>query len=294
MSIAENLKRYRNKNQLSQEELAEKLAISRQSISKWETGENLPSIDNLITLSEILSVSLDELATGGEYLRLPFDFGKPKSKRPVWFLFSPYIVMWSIVLLNYKEAVQSVLDLFLFIAFPSAIAVMFKFGPCRFINYKAYYRYFTVTKAGINYVPEQKGIRFFATWFLAYFSIRKTEFIKYSEIESVRIWVDNYRFLPRLDPSAPLPARQFNRLQEKFTLTLITKEQQTIVLDLSRYFYPESKERGCLYSIIQLMKNKNIKIVDKQGLLKAIRDKESVLPKSQEYTTEIIKKVRYK
>lgn len=51
----------RKKNGLSQEELAEKLGVSRQSISKWESGTSLPEIDKLILLSEYFNVSVDYL-----------------------------------------------------------------------------------------------------------------------------------------------------------------------------------------------------------------------------------------
>ncbi len=46
---------------LSQEELAEKLGVSRQAVSKWECGESLPDTDNLITISKLYNVSLDAL-----------------------------------------------------------------------------------------------------------------------------------------------------------------------------------------------------------------------------------------
>lgn len=51
----------RKRNGLSQGELAEKLGVSRQAVSKWECGESLPDTDNLITISKLFDVSLDEL-----------------------------------------------------------------------------------------------------------------------------------------------------------------------------------------------------------------------------------------
>lgn len=64
MKLAENLKNKRKENNLSQEEVAKKLNISRQSISKWETGTSYPDIENLIKLSELYNISLDELIKG--------------------------------------------------------------------------------------------------------------------------------------------------------------------------------------------------------------------------------------
>lgn len=62
MSVfAEQLKKLRTEKNLSQDALAEKLYISRQSISKWENGDATPDLENLIKLAEILDVSLDQL-----------------------------------------------------------------------------------------------------------------------------------------------------------------------------------------------------------------------------------------
>lgn len=49
---------------MSQQELADRLHVSRQSISKWELGTAKPDLDNVVRLSELFSVSLDELVLG--------------------------------------------------------------------------------------------------------------------------------------------------------------------------------------------------------------------------------------
>ena len=61
MSFAENLKQLRKERQLSQEDLAEILDVSRQAISKWEQGIGYPEVEKLLLLSSKLSVSLDSL-----------------------------------------------------------------------------------------------------------------------------------------------------------------------------------------------------------------------------------------
>ena len=61
MSFAENLKQLRKERQLSQEELAEILDVSRQAVSKWEQGIGYPEVEKLLLLSNRLSVSLDRL-----------------------------------------------------------------------------------------------------------------------------------------------------------------------------------------------------------------------------------------
>ena len=61
IKLGNRLAELRKEHHLSQEELAEKLNVSRQAISKWECGESSPDTDNLIELSKIYNISLDEL-----------------------------------------------------------------------------------------------------------------------------------------------------------------------------------------------------------------------------------------
>ena len=61
MDFGENLAKQRKKAGLSQEELAERLHLTRQTISKWDPGASLPDVEGLRTLCNSLSVSADEL-----------------------------------------------------------------------------------------------------------------------------------------------------------------------------------------------------------------------------------------
>lgn len=64
LETANRLYELRKKHNLSQEELAEKLGVSRQAVSKWERSEASPDTDNLIALAKIYNLSLDELIYG--------------------------------------------------------------------------------------------------------------------------------------------------------------------------------------------------------------------------------------
>lgn len=61
MSIGERIQKYRKSLNLSQEELGQKLLVSRQTISLWEKDQTVPTIDNLMRLKEIFGVSVDEI-----------------------------------------------------------------------------------------------------------------------------------------------------------------------------------------------------------------------------------------
>ena len=66
MTLGERICRYRVERRLSQQEVAEKLEVSRQSVSKWETDGAVPELDKLVKLCELFEVSLDELVRGDE------------------------------------------------------------------------------------------------------------------------------------------------------------------------------------------------------------------------------------
>ena len=61
MEIGSQIRRYRERDQFSQEELAAKIYVSRQTISNWENNRSYPDIQNLMLLSVLFNVSLDEL-----------------------------------------------------------------------------------------------------------------------------------------------------------------------------------------------------------------------------------------
>lgn len=64
--ISENLKRLRKIYQYTQEQVAEKINVSRQSIAKWESGESAPDIASCIELAKLYNVTIDNLVSHSE------------------------------------------------------------------------------------------------------------------------------------------------------------------------------------------------------------------------------------
>ncbi len=62
--IGENIKRLRERNHVTQEELAEKLFVTRQAISKWENGKTEPDIETLQKIAEVFQVPIEEVIYG--------------------------------------------------------------------------------------------------------------------------------------------------------------------------------------------------------------------------------------
>lgn len=64
MELGKQIKRYRTELNMSQEELADKVFVSRQTVSNWENDKNYPDIKSLLLMSEVFGVSLDNLVKG--------------------------------------------------------------------------------------------------------------------------------------------------------------------------------------------------------------------------------------
>ena len=64
MNLGHQIKYFRQRDHLSQEDLAEKLYVSRQTISNWENDKSYPDVHNLLMLSSLFQVSLDNLVKG--------------------------------------------------------------------------------------------------------------------------------------------------------------------------------------------------------------------------------------
>lgn len=81
MEFCEKLQELRKRSGLSQEELAERLYVSRTAISKWESGRGYPSIDSLKAIAKHLSVSLDELLSNDALLSIAEEEAKQRESR---------------------------------------------------------------------------------------------------------------------------------------------------------------------------------------------------------------------
>ncbi|MBM6924937.1 helix-turn-helix transcriptional regulator [Pseudoflavonifractor phocaeensis] len=66
MTLGENICRLRKERGMSQGDLADRLGVSRQSVSKWETNGSVPDLDKLVVMSRLFGVTLDQLVCGEE------------------------------------------------------------------------------------------------------------------------------------------------------------------------------------------------------------------------------------
>lgn len=102
MNFGQRLTELRKAKKLSQEEVAEKINVSRQTVSKWETNQSTPDFDKIIPLCELFEISTDELITGKkdnkEYINedkiMDTDFNK--KKRTLGLIISIFLYFTSI------------------------------------------------------------------------------------------------------------------------------------------------------------------------------------------------------
>lgn len=95
MLLGEILKSLRQKNKFTQEQVATKLFISTQAVSKWENELSIPSIDNLLALSDLYNISLDELVQGSPFFKKPYLVGsRDNLKKGVLFFSFGYLSLF--------------------------------------------------------------------------------------------------------------------------------------------------------------------------------------------------------
>lgn len=82
MTLGKNIRNRREELKLSQEYVAEKLGVSRQAVSKWETNQSEPTANNLMKLAEIFEMPLSELVDSYDHNNQQHDFEKKKIKNP--------------------------------------------------------------------------------------------------------------------------------------------------------------------------------------------------------------------
>ncbi|MGG0759142.1 helix-turn-helix domain-containing protein [Bacillus paramycoides] len=114
MNIGRQIQYFRKRDNMSQEKLAERIHVSRQSISNWENERNYPDIHNLLMMSILFNVSLDDLVKGDvkimkeelqksaffkwSYIMLALMFILPVSIGPVFYFFGYYGLIIPVVL----------------------------------------------------------------------------------------------------------------------------------------------------------------------------------------------------
>lgn len=162
MEIGSKLKNARNNNGLTQEQVAEVLGVSRQTISNWENNKSYPDIISVIKMSDIYSVSLDHLLKEEksmnqiyqDFLQESTNTVKAKRRLEKIILFSTYFLVWAIAMVIFwqiKGPMTSECDvIFRWILLPLVLLVTTIFIGQN--NYWGKGNWFSVLVAAITYL----------------------------------------------------------------------------------------------------------------------------------------------
>lgn len=114
MIFSERLKKEREKRGWSQTDLAEKIHVSRQSVSKWETGKNYPSIEVIIDLSDLFGITIDELLRSDKALKDKVIRDSKQLTYPKWkaffdsvFLLGAFLLVIKLIILGLHHFVST-------------------------------------------------------------------------------------------------------------------------------------------------------------------------------------------
>ena len=95
--LGERLYELRRKKNLSQEEMAEKLNVSRQTISKWETNQSQPDFDKIIPLCQLFNISSEELLTGKKAIKDSVEVKENKKKTALVISLSVFLYFLALI-----------------------------------------------------------------------------------------------------------------------------------------------------------------------------------------------------
>ena len=98
MEFSEKLQQLRKEHGFTQEQLAEKIFVSRTGVSKWESGRGYPSLDYLKSISKLFSVSIDDLLSGEELIRIAETDNREKARSLRSLLFGIFDCMPALLL----------------------------------------------------------------------------------------------------------------------------------------------------------------------------------------------------
>lgn len=133
MNFSEKIQKLRNNNGLTQEQLAEKLYISRTAISKWESGKGYPNIDTLKDIAKLFNITIDELLSSDEIINIAEEEKQLNIKKTnnlifglldvisILFIFLPFYAqkkdnfIYSVALINTNDLNQNIKVLYIII-----------------------------------------------------------------------------------------------------------------------------------------------------------------------------------
>ena len=250
MVLADMLKTERTKLGLTQDEVAEKLIVSRQAISKWEQGNGYPDIENLVRLSDLYNISLDELLRGEKHVTTPLRIGTYFGRRR---LIKNIFFLTLLVVFFFYGALEIAPFAWIFAMIIGLIIIIYKKTP----------NYWVLEKDGIRHSTPKNILvapfRFFSMLLFGH-DERFNSFTPYSEIESITltyfpapvVWnINAYVWNPIIKFDSP------ENVNSGYNFKIITKNG-----DIFRSQLKEIDAYSYLLSVTNFFKKQKIEIID--------------------------------
>lgn len=237
--LAMSLKRRRKEAGLTQQDLADQLHVARQSISKWETGETVPTIENLLALREIFNLSLDEIVTGHLFLKLPFQVGKPQREGLLLkiFLLGCFPCLLALIVF-YALGWPLLLGTSLSVVILAISGILL--AP---FYYKSGSQIWTITTTGIAYCTELTYLQRLRSFLKK--DSKPTQFIPYADIETLTFFeaeskADNLQ--PTVHGASALMFAMTGQLKPKGVIVK-AKGQPSFTLLFSTFDFDSNEQR---------------------------------------------------
>ncbi|MEG0254392.1 helix-turn-helix transcriptional regulator [Vagococcus sp.] len=244
--------------------------ISRQSISKWERGDALPSVENLISLSELLNLSLDELILNQKEIPLPFNFGAFKSRKVFW---AWMLLPLAMIISGLYSFLQSGDGIWTFV---SGVLIAELIQTTGMVDLRRYYTYFTVTKTGIDYFSPRFYCPKIIREILSMYGKRSSAFINYYEVNKMSIYFNNKGYQGEGTTVAYRPRQVFYN-REQFLLILEVANGEKIELNLDRAYFSDSQERKYFCGLFDFFESRGVEVEDPYHILKSIKNEYSII-----------------
>ncbi|WP_265458461.1 helix-turn-helix domain-containing protein [Enterococcus sp. HY326] len=236
MELSQLLKNYRKQNCLTQQQVATKLFVTTQAVSKWELGQSVPNVDNLLALSDLYNISIDELVQGSPFFKKPYRIGKRYQKQNSLLLIG-YCLLFALII---SQMVGNFLMNFLI----ALVVLLLLMLPIAFTDY------WVIEQSGISVATYSKKPLGKIKQLLK----QKPEinFIGYQNLQEVTLL---YRRKIRTSP--------FDFGPDSFTLSLISGDKK-FPLNL------EMPVKEFLPQFAAFLERQNIPVIDQQKLISSI------------------------
>jgi len=241
MRLQDILKQQRHQYHYTQAQLASRLFVSTQAVSKWENGQSVPTVDNLLVLSDLYNLSLDELVQGSPFFKKPYVVGHRYQRSHVVIFLLGWLVL-SVLLSGLNFKTWSILMIVFMFVIGYLIPVMTK-------------DYWVIEQSDVVLRQYGQGFTFMKL-------LSKDPHLKHFKYDEMAKVVIRYRPLDRIQP--------FDFRADDFKLVIVTKQGQIVDLEMAAHV------RDFLPQFINYVERQGVPVEDEEQVVDLLLAGESL------------------